>query len=419
MSESKGVLRCDECGAVFEKPRSLSRHQRAHKRRYQCEACPSAFSRRDNREKHVRLFHGSDASSQASSSATSDRVSIPSLSPIQRETASLIPPAPVVSPPPPPLLPPSFNVPLTMSDAVRQPEFAAFIANMAVAITDAAARRKTETFPVPSRTSDMSTSPLYNDVSSPSSEDESSNPSLRAQLASAKLELCRGDEERAALKTLLVQRDADVAAAERRCSEMDQRLTVAQRECTLSERAAQSYKTRTEDLERQLAESERKLTSLCQILTSDVQELQPRCGAAANENRARFFRDLPSIPSLPSIPTKPPPALRFRPPLSPPPASRELTSIRSPAIGTPVHPSTTWTLVLDRSKPDTQPSQSTITVSSSSVTASLSFSTDTPRVSSSSKRPRSPSPSKKAEDSSGTESEGKSPRHTPFTEYRR
>ena len=332
ISESKGVLRCDGCGAMFDTKRSLTRHQRVHQKKYQCEACPRAFSRRDNREKQTRLNHGSDVSSQASGSATSDQVSIPSFSPVRRETASSAPPAPVVSPPPPPppppFLPPSFNTPLSMSDAVKQPEYATFIANMAIAITDAAARRKTEAVLLPSRMSDVSTLPLYHDVSSPSSEDESSNPSLRAQLASAKLKLCRGDEERAALKTLLVQRDADVAAAERRCSEMEQRLTVAQRDCTLSDRAVQSYKTRAEDLERQLAESELELTSLCNVLTSAVKELQPRCCAAtavlsSSGRSARPVRDPSPIPSLLTISTKTPPTLRFRPTLSPPPVSRE------------------------------------------------------------------------------------------------
>ena len=79
----------------------------------------------------------------------------------------------------------------------------------------------------------------------------------------------------------LRMRYADVAAAERHYYEMEQRLTVTQRECTLSNRAVQSYKTRAEDLERQLVERERKLTSLCNVLTSAVKELQSRCSAAA------------------------------------------------------------------------------------------------------------------------------------------
>ena len=190
----------------------------------------------------------------------------------------------------------------------------------------------------------------------------------------------------------LLMRRADVAAAEHRCSEMEQRLTVVQRECTLSDRAVQSYKTRAEDLERQLVESERKLTSLCNVLTPAVKELQPHYSAAAavldsSGRSARPVRDPPPIHSLLTISTKPPPILRFRPPLSPPPASRELASSRSPVTETPIQPSTSWTLVLDRSRPDTQPSQSTITVSSPSVSASLSFSTDTPRISSSIKHP--------------------------------
>ena len=97
------------------------------------------------------------------------QVSIPFLSPVQRDSAISAPPAPVVSPPSLPLLHSSFNVPLSMSDALKQPEFPTFIANMAVAITEAAARLKNEAVPLPSCTSDVSTSLLYCDVSSPSS----------------------------------------------------------------------------------------------------------------------------------------------------------------------------------------------------------------------------------------------------------
>ena len=145
-------------------------------------------------------------------------------------------------------------------------------------------------------------------------------------------------------------RYANVAAAERRCSEMKQQLAVAQRECTLSDRAVQPYKTLAEDLEHQLIESARKLTSLCDVLTSAVKELQPRCSMAAAVHdspgrSARPVRDPPPIPSLLTISTRPPPNLRFCPLLSPPPASRESASSRSSVTETPIQPSTSWTLV--------------------------------------------------------------------------